>query len=165
MILVIARDLGNQERLGKVLGTLDLEVLAVSIVNQIKLTVLFDGGCPLCQREVSFLRSRDSFGCILFVDIDSPQYRPDLYSGISYREAMGRIHAITASGEVLKDVRVFREVYRLVGLGWVYAPTTWPVLEPLGDKFYRLWARWRLPFTRRPSLDQLCQVREHDEKV
>ena len=68
-------------------------------MTQTKLTLLFDGGCPLCQREVSFLRSRDSLACILFVDIDSPEYNPDLYNGISYREAMGRIHAITSSGE------------------------------------------------------------------
>ena len=80
--------------------------------------------------------------------------------GISYREAMGRIHGITASGEVLKDVRVFREAYRLVGLGWVYAPTTWPVLGALVDEFYRLWAHWRLLFTGRPTLDQLCRSRE-----
>ena len=86
-------------------------------MTQTKLTLLFDGGCPLCQREVTFLRSRDFSNSISFVDIDSPDYSPDLYSGISYREAMGRIHAITSSGEVLKDVRVFREAYRLVGLG------------------------------------------------
>ena len=130
------------------------------IVTYQKLTLLFDGGCPLCQREVSFLRARDSLACIAFVDIDSPEYNPDLYSGISYREAMGRIHAIASSGEVLKDIQVFREAYRLVGMGWVYAPTTWPVLGPLIDETYRLWARWRLPFTRRPSLDQLCRSRE-----
>ena len=65
-----------------------------------------------------------------------------------------------AAGEVLKDVRVFREAYRLVGLGWIYAPTSWPVLGPLVDQIYRLWARWRLTFTFRPSLDQLCKARE-----
>ena len=133
-------------------------------MTQTKLTLLFDGGCPLCQREVTFLRSRDFSNSISFVDIDSHNYDPVLYCGISYREAMGRIHAITSSGEVLKDVRVFREAYRLVGLGWVYAPTTWPVLGPLVDEFYRLWARWRLPFTRRPSLDQLCNLREFEKK-
>ena len=133
-------------------------------MTETKLTLLFDGGCPLCQREVTFLSSRDFSNSILFVDIDSPNYDPVLYCGISYREAMGRIHAITSSGEVLKDVRVFREAYRLVGLGWVYAPTTWPVLGPLVDAFYRLWARRRLSFTRRPSLDQLCKLREFEKK-
>ncbi len=77
---------------------------------------------------------------------------------------MGRIHAITASGEVLKDVQVFREAYRLIGLGWVYAPTNWPVLSPMFDGFYRLWACWRLPLTRRPSLDQLCKNRELEDQ-
>ncbi len=131
-----------------------------SILTQSQLTLLFDGACPLCKREVSFLQSRDRSKCILFVDIDSSNYNPELFGGISYRQAMGRIHAIKSSGEVLKDVQVFREAYRLVGLGWVYAPTTWPILGTFVDEFYKLWARWRLFFTRRPSLDQLCSSRE-----
>ena len=122
-----------------------------------KLTLLFDGACPLCQREVSFLRARDNLRNICFVDIDSENYQPANYSGISYREAMGRIHAITSSGEILTDVSVFREAYRLVGLGWVYTPTTWPLFGSWIDKTYQLWARWRLPLTRRPTLDQLCK--------
>ena len=129
-------------------------------MNHTKLIILFDGGCPLCQREVSFLRSRDSLNSISFVDVDSPDYNPQLYGGISYREAMGRIHAITSSGEILKDVSVFRESYQLVGLGWVYAPTTWPLLGALVNEFYRFWARWRLVFTRRPSLEELCKSHE-----
>ncbi len=128
-------------------------------MTEIKLTLLFDGACPLCQREVSFLRSRDILSRIAFVDIDSPSYDPELYNKISYRDAMGRIHAITASGEVLKGIRVFQEAYQLIGLGWVYAPTRWPVIGVLADFFYQAWAQWRLPFTRRPSLDQLCKSR------
>ncbi len=132
--------------------------------NKAKITLLFDGACPLCQREVSFLRARDSHNKILFIDIDSPGYRPELFQDISYRKAMGRIHAITSSGEVLKDVRVFREAYRLIGLGWVYAPTTWPVVGSLVDQLYLLWASWRLRLTLRPSLDQLCKLKEKDKK-
>jgi len=129
-------------------------------LNQVKLTLLFDGACPLCQREVDFLRNRDRLQNICFVDIDSPNYQPENYSGITYREAMGRIHAITSSGVLLKDVSVFREAYRLVGLGWIYAPTTWPLINSLVDNIYKLWATWRLPLTRRPSLEQLCKRKE-----
>ena len=128
--------------------------------NKAKITLLFDGACPLCQREVSFLRARDSHNKILFIDIDSPGYRPELFQDISYRKAMGRIHAITSSGEVLKDVRVFREAYRLVGLGWIYAPTGSPLVRFLVDEVYQIWAQWRLFLTFRPSLDQLCKSRE-----
>ena len=129
-------------------------------MTQAKLILLFDGGCPLCLREVKFLRSRDTLENISFIDIDSPKYQPDLYSGISYKDAMGRIHAINESGEILKDVAVFREAYRLIGLGWIYAPTSWPILGSLIDQVYKLWAQWRLPLTRRPSLEQLCKEKE-----
>ncbi len=124
-----------------------------------KLILLFDGGCPFCLREISFLRKRDSSNCIEFVDIDDPGYDPKLFKGISYREAMGRIHAITSSGEVIRDIRVFQEAYRLVGLGWVYAPTRWPAVSFFVNSFYIFWAKRRLSWTRRPSLDQLCNIK------
>jgi len=128
------------------------------------LTLLYDGGCPLCVREVDFLQQRDrrlhaANPRLAFVDIDAPGYEPQLHRGISYREAMGRIHAIEADGTVLRDVEVFRAAYRLIGLGWIYAPSAWPGLRQLADGLYGLWARWRLPLTRRPHLDQLCSCR------
>ena len=57
--------------------------------DQPDLTLLFDGGCPLCVREVRFLRVRDRYHRIAFVDIDAPDYDPTAYAGISYRTAMG----------------------------------------------------------------------------
>ena len=128
------------------------------------LTLLYDGGCPLCVREVQFLRRRDqrlhpNNAKLGFVDIDAPGYNPDLHGGISYREAMGRIHALQADGTVLRDVEVFRAAYQLIALGWLYAPSGWPVVRPIADGLYGLWARWRLPLTRRPDLDQLCSCR------
>ncbi|MFZ9850588.1 MAG: thiol-disulfide oxidoreductase DCC family protein [Vulcanococcus sp.] len=131
-----------------------------------QLTLLFDGGCPLCLREVTFLQRRDrrlhpAAPRLAFVDINAADYDPAANGGISYREAMGRIHALAADGQVLRDVAVFREAYRLIGLGWLYAPSAWPVLRPLADGLYGLWARWRLPLTRRPNLDQLCSCRPH----
>ena len=124
-----------------------------------ELTLLYDGGCPLCVREVTFLRRRDREQSIRFIDVDAQDYCPEDWCGISYRQAMARIHAIQADGTVLTDVEVFREAYRLIGLGWLYAPTRWPLLGPVVDAFYRVWARYRLQITNRASLDQLCQER------
>jgi predicted DCC family thiol-disulfide oxidoreductase YuxK len=128
------------------------------------LTILFDGGCPLCLREVRFLEGRDRrrHGTrpeLAFVDIDAAGYNPDAHAGITYAEAMGRIHALAADGTVLRGVAVFRRAYELIGLGWLYAPTAWPLLGPLVDFFYRLWAAARLRLTGRPSLEQLCAER------
>jgi predicted DCC family thiol-disulfide oxidoreductase YuxK len=125
------------------------------------LTILYDGGCPLCLREVRFLQGRDPEPHRLaFVDINAPTYDPGRHAGISYRDAMGRIHAIDGDGTVLRDVAVFRRAYELIGLGWLYAPTGWPLVAPLAEAAYRLWARLRLPVTGRPGLEQLCQERE-----
>lgn len=129
------------------------------------LTLLYDGGCPLCLREVELLgrKDRQRHGeqlKLAFVDIDQPEYNPDSYAGISYREAMGRIHAIDASGAVLRDVDVFRRAYDLIGMGWLYAPTQWPLLRPLTNLAYGIWADMRLRITGRPSLDSLCQGRK-----
>lgn len=128
------------------------------------LTVLYDGACPLCLREVKGLQRRDR-AChgdhprLAFVDIDQVDYSPEVHAGISYAEAMGRIHAITAEGEVLRDVAVFRRAYTLVGLGWLYAPTHWPLLRQLADLAYGLWAAGRLRLTGRPNLETLCRAR------
>ena len=129
-----------------------------------QLTLLYDGACPLCLREVRFLRQRDArlhgqAPRLAFVDVDAANYNPADHGGISYREAMGRIHALNAEGRVLTDVAVFRAAYRLIGLGWLYAPSGWPGLRQLSDGLYGLWARWRLAVTGRPSLDQLCSCR------
>ncbi|EDY38964.1 conserved hypothetical protein [Cyanobium sp. PCC 7001] len=128
------------------------------------LEILYDGACPLCLREVDVLRRRDQrrhgdSPRLAFVDIDAPGYDPAAHAGVTYREAMGRIHAITADGTVLRDVEVFRRAYGLIGLGWLYAPSRWPLLRPLADLAYRVWAGWRLRLTGRPDLDSLCQER------
>lgn len=133
-------------------------------MEQPQLTLLYDGGCPLCLREVNVLLRRDSrlhphSQRLAFVDIDASDYDADAHGGISYREAMGRIHGLCADGTVLQDVAVFRAAYRLVGLGWLYAPTDWPLLKGVVDVAYGLWARWRLRITGRPDLDQLCACR------
>ncbi|MFM7515056.1 MAG: thiol-disulfide oxidoreductase DCC family protein [Cyanobium sp.] len=129
-----------------------------------ELTVLFDGACPLCCREVRLLRRRDqqhngSSPRLAFVDIDAADYTPANFGGIDYRRAMGRIHAIRADGTVVSDLAVFRQAYGLVGLGWLLAPSGWPGLAWLADAAYGLWARWRLPFTGRGNLEQVCQER------
>ena len=124
-----------------------------------ELTLLFDGGCPLCVREVRFLQRRDRQARLGFVDIDASDYDAAAHAGISYRAAMGRIHAITGSGEVMRDVAVFREAYRLIGLGWLYAPTRWPLIGSVVDWVYGIWAARRLQITGRADLETLCQGR------
>ena len=54
---------------------------------KIKLTFLFDGGCPLCLRETNFLKNRDISNQIAFIDINSKDYDKRIFNNISYAEA------------------------------------------------------------------------------
>ena len=124
--------------------------------SKTKLILLYDGACPICRSEIKFLKEKDKRGYISFVNIDSEDYSPDKYLGINYRKAMDRIHAIKLNGEIIKDVEVFREAYRLIGLGWIYYPTKLPVFKNIIDLIYISWAKSRLKLTNRKSLDEIC---------
>lgn len=126
-----------------------------------KIKLLYDGNCPLCLREVNFLRKKDNGrGLVAFTDIAADDYRPDENGGVDFATAMGRIHAVLPDGTTIKNVEVFRQVYAALGLGWVYAPTGWPIIGPLVDWVYGLWANWRLAVTGRPSLATILAERE-----
>ena len=102
-------------------------------MNTTKLTIFFDGGCPLCKREVDFLQSRNQKVCLSFIDIKTSDFYLDLKYGFTYKQAMERTHALKSDGSVIKDIKLFQEAYTLIGLGWVYAQTKISIF----DKFIR----------------------------
>lgn len=126
-----------------------------------KIRLLYDGECPLCVREVNFLKTRDGGrGLIDFVDIAADDYNPQDNGGIDFETAMGRIHAIKDDGEIIQNLEVFRQVYEVLGMGWVYAITKLPILGTIADFLYGIWANWRLPLTGRPSLKTILKQRQ-----
>ena len=125
-----------------------------------QINLLYDGECPLCVREVNFLQRRDAGrGLVKFTDIASPDYRADANGGVDYETAMGRIHAVLADGTVIKNIEVFRVVYEVLGMGWIYAVTKLPLIGHLADALYGIWANWRLSLTGRPSLAAILAAR------
>ncbi len=125
-----------------------------------KIKMLYDGECPLCLREVNFLREKDAGrGLVKFVDIADDRYNPQENGNIDYETAMGKIHAILSDGSIIKNVEVFRRVYEILGMGWIYAPTSLPVIGFIVDKLYDIWASLRLFLTGRPSLKTIINDR------
>jgi predicted DCC family thiol-disulfide oxidoreductase YuxK len=129
-----------------------------------KINLLYDGACPLCLREVNFLQKKDAGrGLVKFTDIAELDYNPVENGGVDFETAMGRIHAVRADGTVIKNVAVFQEVYEALGIGWMYAPTKWPIVGPVVNKIYDLWADQRLAVTGRQGLAQV--IAERNEKI
>jgi predicted DCC family thiol-disulfide oxidoreductase YuxK len=114
-----------------------------------QIKVLYDGECPLCTREIRFLERRDrGQGRVQFEDIAAPSFDPAVY-GLDAQQVMARIHGVLPDGQVVEGVEVFRRLYAGVGLGWLVAPTRWPILRNLADLAYRIFARNRLRWTGR----------------
>ncbi len=126
-----------------------------------QIELLYDGECPLCLREVNFLKRRDAGrGLVAFVDIAGDRYIPEAHGGVDFETAMGRIHAVLPDGTVIKNVEVFRRVYEILGMGWIYAVTKLPIIGSIVDWLYGIWADWRLAVTGRPDLATIVSDRQ-----
>lgn len=108
-----------------------------------ELKLLFDGQCPFCRREIAWLQSRDRAGRLAAEDISAPGFDAARY-GLTQTQVEGVMHAVFPDGRVVTRVAAFRAAYRLVGLGWLIAPTEWPGLRWLADQFYAWFARHRV---------------------
>lgn len=122
--------------------------------------VFFDGACPLCRREIAFLRRLDrERGAIVFTDIAARGFDPAPL-GTTRAELMARIHGRPLpDGRLVEGVEVFRRLYDAVGFGPLVtlsrvAPFSWAA--ELG---YRWFAKNRLRLTGRDACDgRTCAV-------
>ena len=88
-------------------------------------------------------------GKIEFTDIAAEGFDAVEHTGLEFETLMAEIYGRTSSGELVSGMEVFRQLYSAVGLGFVFAPTKWPLLRPVFDAAYRLFARNRLRLTGR----------------
>jgi len=120
------------------------DILEDRMSEQLRTTMFYDGGCPLCRQEVAHYRRLDQEGRIRWVDITRD---PDVLDalGIPLHQAMARLHVRDASGRVLSGAWAFAAVwdelpyYRRLSQGL----RALHLLAPL-DIAYRRFARWRL---------------------
>jgi predicted DCC family thiol-disulfide oxidoreductase YuxK len=109
------------------------------------MTLYYESACPLCKAEMTNLMLRDRKGLLRFEDVSAPGFS-DPPPGTTAHELLELIHARTADGAVIRGVEVFRLAYRAVGLGWLVAPTRWPLLRLVCDCVYPIVARNRHRF-------------------
>jgi predicted DCC family thiol-disulfide oxidoreductase YuxK len=124
-------------------GTATLSEWRVKVAEW-RFKVLYDGECPFCRLEARWLNylSRRS-GQLVLEDIAAAEFDPARY-GCTLTDLMGSLHGVFPDGTITRGMETFRQAYRTIGLGWLLAPTAWPVLRPLFDWLYVLFARYRV---------------------
>lgn len=126
------------------------------MAEPIQVEVFYDGGCPLCSREIRALRRMDRRGRILFTDIAASAFDASSV-GIPLTTLMARIHGRLPDGTVIEGVEVFRRLYSAVGFSAVVALTRLPGISHLLNIAYRQFAKNRLRLTGRCA-DGACEV-------
>lgn len=115
------------------------------------LTLLYDANCAVCSLEMDHLRSRCEAngvaGRLRFVDIAAPGFDPAPF-GATLAALNAEIHGVWPDGSVIRGVPALRLAYAAAGIGWVLRPTGWPVLSPVFDAGYRVFARHRQTISR-----------------
>jgi predicted DCC family thiol-disulfide oxidoreductase YuxK len=107
-----------------------------------KLTLFYDGLCPLCQAEILFLSGRNQAALLEFIDINSKAYDP-LKVGISCEEALAAMYGQYADGTLINGAAVFPAAYQranLPKLAWLFSRKS---LQPALQVGYRFFAKNR----------------------
>lgn len=87
---------------------------------------------------------------VRFTDIADPHFRPaDV--GVDFDSLMSEIHGRLPNGEWLRGVEVFRRIYEALGFGLLVRITRLPIISPLLDQAYVLFAKNRMRLTGRCS--------------
>jgi predicted DCC family thiol-disulfide oxidoreductase YuxK len=106
------------------------------------LTIYYDGNCPLCRAEITFLQSRNRARLLRFVDLHDPLFG-QAAEPFSCVQALQQIHARLDDGELLTGVRVFAEAYRRAELHTLARLLSINWLQPAWNAAYGWFARHR----------------------
>jgi len=106
-------------------------------------TVFYDGGCPLCSREIAHYRRLDHNANLRWVDITRDREALGAY-GLDLETAMQRFHVLDARGHWKAGAWGFDEMWaHLPRYRWLSKFLRLTRALPLLDRLYALFARWR----------------------
>ena len=121
-----------------------------------KLTVSYDGACPLCQREIALMRRLDTRAAIGFVDVsssvpaDCPMDRADLLALFHARQGDTIFSGAAAFAAMWRAIPLLRPLGLLARL---------PVMDRLFEWLYRGFLRVR------PHIQRMARRRDEKREV
>jgi predicted DCC family thiol-disulfide oxidoreductase YuxK len=106
------------------------------------LTVLYDGACPLCRREISVYRSLRSDTPVCFADISDVSV--SLPAGTTRQQLLARFHVQSSDGQLLSGAKAFLALWAaLPGWRWLALAGRLPGASWLMERTYQLFLRVR----------------------
>lgn len=121
---------------------------------------LYDRNCRVCRLEMDELRERDAASKLRFIDISAEGFDAAAW-GATPAQLDALLHAVDAQGRTHRGVQALRLAYAAVGRGALWAPTGWPLLRPLFEAAYAVFARHRYRISRiaAPLIEHIAAAR------
>lgn len=106
-------------------------------------TVFYDGGCPICRREIDHYRKLDRDQRVIWCDIDAEPAAVE-GSGVSFEDAMARLHVLDRQGRLQSGALAFTVIWdELPGWRWLAKLTrSLRLIGPM-EWGYGIWLRRR----------------------
>ncbi len=121
-----------------------------------RLSVYYDGACPLCRSEVAVYRRRSDPEAVAFVDVSAEAGR--LPEGLDRKTALSRFHVRSDDGTLLSGAAAFAALWRRTpGFRWLGRLASLPVLSAVFEGGYRAF------LVVRPAVQRLVRRRAADE--
>ena len=112
-------------------------------VNELQpLTVLYDGACPLCRREIGVYRGLRANSPVCFADVSDAAL--PLPPGVTREQLRARFHVLSQGGQLLSGAQAFLAMWAaLPGWRWLALAGRLPGVAWVMERAYRLFLRWR----------------------
>ncbi len=106
------------------------------------LTVLYDGGCPLCRREIGIYRNLSPTEAVCFADVSSTDL--PLPRGLTREQLLARFHVRGSDGQLHSGARAFLALWAVLpGWRWLALFGRVPGVVWVMEQAYRNFLRWR----------------------
>jgi predicted DCC family thiol-disulfide oxidoreductase YuxK len=117
--------------------------------SQPSIAVYFDGGCPMCAKEIAHYQKLDTAGHVQWVDIAGPN--PSCPIGYDQSTLLARFHVKELdTGRMLDGAAGFVRLWRAMPAPWrqLGVVASWPPVTWLLELGYRVTLRVRPVMTR-----------------
>lgn len=106
------------------------------------LTVLYDGACPLCRREIGIYRGLQPNTPVCFADVSDPT--SPLPSGTTREQLLARFHVRGSDGRLLSGAQAFLALWAVMpGWRWLAWAGRLPGAAWAMERVYGLFLRVR----------------------
>lgn len=114
-----------------------------ALASHNKTTMFYDGGCPLCSREVAHYQRIDVHNNVLWLDIHKQPEVLEAY-GLKYIAAMKHLHVKDSDGKMLTGAYAFQALWKALPRYRVLARlVSFPGILRVMDKAYEWFAERR----------------------